>query len=105
MDVGLSATITKVFGHESHYLAHLVLSARRALAIVIVSFLHKSRSSAASLSFARFIPDIVCISSIVSTFRTRTRILHVPRLLKRRSPEPPLYPLHPPQNSSSSLLS
>src|SRR6218665_1732483 len=30
----------------------------------MVSFLHTSQSSAASLSSARFIPDIVCISSI-----------------------------------------
>ena len=43
---------------------HLVLLAQRDLAIVIVSFLHKSLSSAASLSFSRFIPDIACISSI-----------------------------------------
>src|SRR6218665_1531765 len=43
---------------------HLVQSARRVLALIMVNFLHKSRSSAASLSSARFIPDIVCISSI-----------------------------------------
>jgi len=43
---------------------HLVLWTRRALAIVMVSFLHKSWSSTASLSSARFIPDVVSISSI-----------------------------------------
>src|SRR6218665_1188393 len=44
---------------------HLVLVTRRALAIVMVSFLHKSRSSTASLSSAKLIPDdIVSISSI-----------------------------------------
>jgi len=43
---------------------HLVLSTRRALAIILVSFLHNARSSTASLSSARFIPDIVSISSI-----------------------------------------
>jgi len=43
---------------------HPVLSIRWTLAIDVVSFLHTSWSSAAFLSSARFIPDIMCISSI-----------------------------------------
>src|SRR6218665_3570361 len=43
---------------------NLVPSTRRVLAIDMVSFLHTSRTSTASLSSARFIPDMVCISSI-----------------------------------------
>ena len=42
----------------------LVLSTRSVMAIIMVSFRHKSRYSVASLISARLIPDIVCISSI-----------------------------------------
>ena len=45
-------------------LFHLVLSTLWVLAIDMVSFLNPRRSSAASLSSARHLPDIVCISSI-----------------------------------------
>src|SRR6218665_2270119 len=49
---------------QSNCNSHLVPSTRKVLAIDMVSFLHTSGTSTTSLSSARFIPDIVCISSI-----------------------------------------
>src|SRR6218665_1622941 len=49
---------------QSNCNSPLVPSTRRVLAIDMVSFLHTSGTSTTSLSSARFIPDIVCISSI-----------------------------------------
>jgi len=48
------------------------------------------------------LPLYPALSSFVSPFRIWPRIL--PRLIRRRSPQPPLSPLHSPQNSSNYLL-